>query len=320
MHVAVRTMQDAQRTMHTAQCTMRDAQRALQIYKLGRMHSHVGARSMRSVATIVHFDDIFHTPNLHIPHKLSFKPISKTCSPRSRAWWKPFLRTSRGRGWPRPPSTTSGWVRPTCRAGSRTCPLRRPTRSTRPLVARAPSLLYPQLWGEALLDLSPPLGGLSWMVLTLGQTPSSSSRKLVEHGSNFFAPTPTLIWTPCESPETPLWTHPKAGICAEVRQKLQTKTIFPTTWKFVQWHFAFEKGLRISLGGYSALDNSPSVARCSLLVELYSSHLFKEICFEMKGVGFAFAKQWIHFCLQKMFLKSAQTEPTPSHARNKHFL
>ena len=76
MHVAVRTMQGAQRTMHTAHCTMQDAQRTLQIYKLGRMHSHVGARSMRSVATIVHFDDIFHTHNLHIPQKLSFKPIT----------------------------------------------------------------------------------------------------------------------------------------------------------------------------------------------------------------------------------------------------
>ena len=67
---------DAQRTMHTAQYTMQDAQRTLQIYKLGRMHSHVGARSIRSVATILHFDDFFHTHTLHIPYKLSFKPIT----------------------------------------------------------------------------------------------------------------------------------------------------------------------------------------------------------------------------------------------------
>ena len=69
---------------------------------------------------------------------------------------------------------------------------------------------------------------------------------------------------------------------------------------YLTFTFAFEKGLRISLGGYSALDNSPSVARCSLLVELYSSHLFKESCFEMKGLdlllpnnGFIFVgKKW----------------------------
>ena len=69
-------VRNVQCILHNAQCTMQDAQRALQIYKLGRMHSHVGARSMRSVATIVHFDDIFHAHTLHIPHKLSFKPIT----------------------------------------------------------------------------------------------------------------------------------------------------------------------------------------------------------------------------------------------------
>ena len=129
---------------------------------------------------------------------------------RSRAWWKLFRRTSRGRGWPRPPSTTSGWVPPTCPAGSRTSPPRRPTMTPSP--GSCPPC--PRWWGEAPPDPSPPLGlGPSWMGLTLGPMgPSSSSKKkLKKRGRNCSRPFHINLSSPCERERGP-WKPPNGPI------------------------------------------------------------------------------------------------------------